>query len=108
MPDGRGRPCIATLLYCERGACGPDGAAGWPCCSSAFFSVSSTPAEVGGAIGAAPPAGWDCVARAVPRIELGLRSEPAAQAKNRLVMKKPSARTAVVRDSRLAVPRLDM
>jgi hypothetical protein len=57
MQDGSGRSCIATLLYCERGACGPGGA----CCSSTFLSVSSTPPEVGGATGVAPP-GWDCAA----------------------------------------------
>ena len=43
-------PCMATLLYCERGACGPAGA-GWPCCSSAFFSESRMPPEVGGVTG---------------------------------------------------------
>src|SRR2546423_10526123 len=102
MQDGSGRSCIATLLYCERGACGPD----WPCCSSTFLSVSSTPPEVGGATGVAPP-GWDCVA-GVPRIEAGLRSMPAIQANAMLVRKKSHARIAVVRVKRLAVPRLDM
>ena len=28
MRGGSCPPCMATLLYCERGACGPDGA----CC----------------------------------------------------------------------------
>src|SRR5258705_4128173 len=96
MQDGRGRSCIATLLYCERGACGPDGA----CCSSTFLSVSSTPPEVGGAIGVAP-AGWDCVAGA-PRIEAGLRSMPAIQASAMLVRKQSPARIAVVRVNRFA------
>src|SRR5260370_12955082 len=96
--------CIATLFYCERGACGPDGA-GWHCCSSTFFSESRTPPEVGGVIGTAPLAGWDCDAGELPRIEAGLRSPPAIQAKNRLVTKKPAARMAVVRLNRLAVPR---
>jgi len=83
MQDGRGRSCIATLLYCERGACGPDGA----CCSSTFLSVSSTPPEVGGATRRrAAPAGT-CVAGA-PRIEAGLRSTPASQASAMLVRKK--------------------
>src|SRR3954465_8336378 len=99
MQDGSGRSCIATLLYCERGACGPAGA----CCSSTFLSVSSTPPEVGGAIGAAPP-GWDAVAGA-PRIEAGLRSTPASQASAMLVRKKIPARIAVVRVNRLAGPR---
>src|SRR3954463_8687400 len=98
---------MATLLYCERGACGPDGT-GWFCCSSTFFSESSTPPLVGGVIGVAPPAGCDCDAGAVPRIELGLRAAPGSQARNRLVTKKPAARMAVVRLKRLAVPRLDM
>src|ERR1700692_2707607 len=93
---GRQTPsCIATLLYCERGACGPDGAGGGACCSSAFFSESRRPPEVGGVIGEAPP-GCDCVAGAVPRIELGLRSTPAIQARARLVRKKRPARMAVV------------
>src|SRR4029077_18325305 len=105
---GSDSSCIATLRYWDRGACGPDGT-GWPCCSSAFFSVSNTPPLVGGVMGAAPPAaGCDCVAGSAPRIELGLRSAPATQAKNRLVRKKPAASIAVVRVSRLAVPRLDM
>src|SRR5260221_4849915 len=101
---GRQTPsCIATLLYCERGACGPVGA-GWPCCSSTFFSESRTPPEVGGVIGTAPLAGWDCDAGELPRIEAGLRSPPAIQASNRLVTKKPAARMAVVRLNRLAAP----
>src|SRR5260221_12926112 len=103
---GRQTPsCIATLLYCERGACGPDGAGGWLCCSSAFFSESRRPPLVGGVIGEAPP-GCDCVAGAVPRIEVGLRSAPAIQASAMLVRKNRPARTAVVRVSRFAVPRL--
>src|SRR6185369_11096266 len=103
MRDGRDRPCMATLLYCERGACGPDGA----CCSSTFLSVSSTPPDVGGAIGVAPP-GCVWVAGVLPRIEAGLRSIPAIQASARLVRKNSPARIAVVRVSRLAVPRLDI
>ncbi len=63
--------CMATLLYCERGACGADGAGGVCCCSSDFFSESSRPPLVGGAIGVAPP-GCDCVA-GLPMIELGAR-----------------------------------
>ena len=66
-------PGMATLHYCERGACGPDGAGWFCCCSSAFFNESSTPPEVGGATGVAPPAGADCDA-GLPMIELGLRS----------------------------------
>src|SRR3954463_4639625 len=101
---GRQPPsCMATLLYCDRGACGPDGA----CCSSTFLSVSSTPPEVGGAIGVGLP-GCDCVAGALPRIEDGLRSTPASPASAILVTKKNPARIAVVRDKILAVPRLDM
>jgi len=64
---------MATPHYCDRGACGPDGAGWLCCCSSAFFSVSSTPPDVGGATGVAPPAGADCEA-GLPMIELGLRS----------------------------------
>jgi len=63
---------MAPLLYCERGTCGPLGAAGACCCSSAFFSESRIPPEVGGAIGP-PPAGWVCDAGA-PMIDDGLRS----------------------------------
>src|SRR3954454_9637875 len=101
---GRQTPsCIATLLYCERGACGPDGAAGGLCCSSAFFSESRRPPEVGGVIGEAPPC-CDCVAGAVPSIELGMGSGPAIQASKMLVRKNRPARIAVVRDSRFAVP----
>src|ERR1700740_3020237 len=96
---------MATLFYCERGACGPDGAGWFCCCSSDFFSESSRPPLVGGATGVAPFAGCDCVAG---MIELGLRSQLASQDRNRLVAKKPTASTAVVRVSRLAVPRLDM
>src|SRR5260370_39747732 len=93
---GRQTPsCIATLLYCERGACGPDGA-GWPCCSSTFFSESRTPPEVGGVIGVAPPAGWDCDAGGLPRIEAGLRSPPAIQGQKMRVAKKTAPRTARV------------
>src|ERR1017187_7165379 len=99
---------MATPLYCERGACGPDGT-GWFCCrSSDFFSESRMPPLVGGTIGVAGPAGCDCEGGLLSRIELGLRSEPASQASHRLVRKKPTARTAVVRVSKLAVPRLDM
>src|ERR1700754_2349307 len=105
---GRQTPsCIATLLYCERGACGPEGAAGGACCSSAFFSESRRPPEVGGVIGEAPP-GCDCVVGVAPRIELGLRSAPAIQARPMLVRKNKPARIAVVRVNRFAVPRLDM
>src|ERR1700722_8318166 len=102
--------CMAPLLYCERGACGPEGACRFCCCSSTFFNESRMPPEVGGAIGVAPPAGagCDCDAGGAPLIELGLRSEVAYQDRNRLVRKKPNASTAVVRVSRLAVPRLDM
>src|SRR6476660_4240513 len=96
-------PCLIAKLYCDRGACGPDGA-GWPCCSSTFFRESRTPPEVGGLIGVAPPAGCDCEAGWPPRIEAGLRSKPAYQDRNRLVRKKPPASIAVVRLSRLAVP----
>ena len=61
---------MAPLLYCERGTCGPAGA--WfCCCSSAFFSESRMPPEVGGAIGA-PPAGWVWDA-GVPMIDEGAR-----------------------------------
>src|ERR1700694_4194210 len=106
MLDDRYHPCMAILLYCERGACGPEGAGGF-CCSSDFFSESRTPPPlVGGAIGVAPPAGCDCDEGVM--IEAGLRSELAGQDRNRLVTKKPAASTAVVRDNRLAVPRLDM
>src|SRR5215475_12959949 len=97
---------MATLLYCERGACGPAGACF--CCSSAFFSVSSTPPEVGGATGVAPP-GWVCEAGdCVLMIDEGVRFKPASHDSSRLVRKKPTARIAVVRVKRLAVPRLDM
>src|ERR1700728_3088673 len=61
---------------------------------------------VGGAIGVAPPAGCDCDAGLM--IELRLRSYHGCQDRNRLVRKKPTARTAVVRVSKLAVPRLDI
>src|SRR5690242_21955767 len=96
---------MPTLLYCERGACGAAGALF--CCSSAFFSVSRTPPDVGGAIGAAPPG---CVCDAgvwLPIIEVGWRLKPASHDSSRLVAKKPTARMAVVRVRRLAVPRLD-
>ena len=64
---------MATLLYCDCGACGPDGAgAGGLCCrSSDFFSESRMPL-VGGDTGVAGPAGCDCEAGLM--IELGLRS----------------------------------
>src|ERR1035437_2265484 len=99
IADARRQPpsCMATLLYCERGACGPDGA-GWFCCrSSAFFSESRMPPLVGGDTGVAGPAGCGCEAGLLSMIELGLRSEPASQASHRLVRKKTTARTAVVR-----------
>src|SRR6185312_8705586 len=60
---------MATLLYCDCGACGAAGACF--CCCSAFFSVSSTPPDVGGVTGVAPP-GWVCDAGVcVPMIEVG-------------------------------------
>jgi hypothetical protein len=63
---------MATLLYCDCGAWGPDGA-GWLCCrSSDFFSESRMPPLVGGDTGVAGPAGCDCEAGLM--IELGLRS----------------------------------
>ena len=73
---GRKLPsCMATLLYCDRGACGPDGGAGWFCCrSSAFFSESRIPPLVGWDTGAAGPAGCDCEVGLLSMIELGLRS----------------------------------
>jgi len=62
---------MATLHYCERGACGSDGPGWFFCCSSAFFSESSRPPLVGGATGVAPFAGCDCEAGVVPMIEFG-------------------------------------
>src|SRR5215468_4178847 len=99
---------MATLLYCDRGACGPLGA--WFCCSSAFFKVSRTPPEVGGATGVVPPgwAGCDWAGVWVVRIEAGLRSRPACQDRKMLVRKNKPASTAVVRVNRLAVPRVDI
>jgi hypothetical protein len=58
---------MAPLLYCERGGAGAAGVAG----SSAFFSVSSRPPEVGGASGAPL---CDIGAVVPGRIEVGLRS----------------------------------
>src|ERR1700678_907984 len=99
---------MATLLYCERGASGPVGAAGGAWRSSDFLSESRMPPLVGGATGVAPPTGCDCEVGSAPMIELGLRSKLASQDNSRLVRKKPTARTAVVRVRRLAGPRLDM
>src|SRR5664279_1905142 len=65
------------------------------------------PCDIGGA-GVAGSAGCDCEAGLLSRIEVGLRSKLAYHDRNRLVRKKPNASTAVVRVSRLAVPRLDM
>ena len=66
-------PRIPTLLYCDRGGSGADGA-GLFCCSTAFFRLSRMPPLVGGATGVAPPlTGADCEA-GWPTIELGLRS----------------------------------
>ena len=53
MQDARRLPCMATLLYCDRGACGPAGAGWFCCCSSAFFSESRMPPLVGGDTGVA-------------------------------------------------------
>src|SRR5215813_10887512 len=110
IPEARRKPppCIPTLLYCDCGGAGAAGADGrFCCCSSTFFRVSSTPPLVGACTGVAPPlAGADCEAGAT--IELGLRSEPAIQASPKLVRKNTPARIAVVRVSKLAVPRLDM
>src|SRR5207244_3334224 len=71
---GRQMPsCMATLLYCERGACGPDGAC-WFCCrSSDFFSESRMPPPDGGDTGVAGPAGRDCAAGLASMTEIGLR-----------------------------------
>src|ERR1700728_2866899 len=102
---GRQTPsCIATLLYCERGACGPLGAGWLCCCSSCFFSESSTPPD-GGDIGVvvSPDCDWEA-----GMIALGWRSKLKSKDSTRLLMKKPTARTAVVRVKRLAVPQLDM
>src|SRR5581483_3506989 len=98
--------CMGTMRYCDFGASGAAGA--WFRCSSAFFRVSSRPPEVGGATGAAPPTGWLCEAGAGPTIEAGARLKLASQDNSRLVAKKQTASTAVVRVRRLAVPRLDM
>jgi hypothetical protein len=65
---------MATLLYCERGACGPDGAGWFCCCSSDFFSESRTPPPAGGDIGVAASAGCDWEAGRPLMIELGLRA----------------------------------
>src|SRR3954452_19763306 len=96
---------MAAEHYCERGGSGADGADGapWP---SVFLSESSTPPPCdSGAVGAP---GCDCEPGVPSMIEAGLRSELACQDRNRLVRKKPTARIAVVRVNRLAVPRLDM
>src|SRR4051812_9218390 len=95
---------MATQLYCERGASGPAGAGGADCPSD-FLSESSTPPPCDSGAAGAP--GADCEPDVPSMIEAGLRSEPACQDRNRLVRKKPAARMAVVRVSRLAVPRLD-
>jgi hypothetical protein len=64
--------CMAILLYCERGACGPDGAGSF-CCSSDFFNESRRPPPlVGGAVGFVAPSGCDCEDGTM--MELGLRS----------------------------------
>src|ERR1700759_252472 len=93
-------------LHCDLGASGAAGA--WFRCSSAFLRVSSKPPEAGGATGAAPPAGCDCDAGAGPMIEVGARLKLASQDNSRLVAKKQTARMAVVRVKRLAVPRLEL
>ena len=95
MQDARRPSCMGTMRYCDFGASGAAGA--WFRCSSAFFRVSSKPPEVGGATGAAPPAGWLCEAGAGPTIEAGARLKLASQDNSRLVAKKQTARMAVVR-----------
>src|SRR3977135_3719788 len=53
---GRKLPsCMATQHYCERGACGPDGAGWFCCCSRAFFRVSTPPPGGGGRGGGGAP-----------------------------------------------------
>src|SRR5882757_8830718 len=97
---------MATPLYCERGASGPAGACGACGAPSVFFSESSTPPPCESGAAGAP--GCDCDAGVPSMIEAGLRPELACQDRNRLVRKKPPASIAVVRVSKLAVPRLDM
>ena len=66
------RSCMATPLYCDFGASGPDGAgAGVPCRWSDFFSESRIPPR-SAARSASRRRGCDCEA-GVPMIEVGAR-----------------------------------
>src|SRR5260370_1766935 len=102
MRKARPPCCMATLLYCDCGACGPDGAGGLCCRSSDFFSESRMPPLVGGDTGVAGPAGCDGQAGLV--IQVGLRALLACRDKDRLGREHPPPSTPVGRRLRLAGP----
>ena len=101
-PKRRGRlPGPRHPIYCDRGTCGPEGAAGGCSC---WRSVSSTPpppcpSGAPGVCCAGVPVFW--------MIDRGLRSRPARIESTKLVAKNVAARMAVVRVSTFDVPRLD-
>ena len=99
---------MATLLYCERGACGPDGA-GWRSAAArpTFFSVSRRPPLVGGATGVAGlPAA--IATQAGVEIEAGLAVVARKPGQEQAGDEEAGREDRGVRVSRLAVPRLDM
>src|SRR5258708_8015627 len=95
MQNARPPCCMASLLYCDCGACGPDGAGGLCCRSSDFFSESRMPPLVGGDTGVAGPAGCDCEAGML--IEIGLPSSLSFPDQNTLARKNTPASTTLGR-----------